>query len=82
MIASDIRAAEYRAKAQQALAIAESSGLIQVRRRQEAAADVWTGLATSEDRRSAYAREVAARAPARASRTLGLVSPAVLACKP
>ena len=78
MIASDIRAAEYRAKARQALATAGSSGLIQVRRRQEAAADVWMGLADFEDRRSAYARETGAGTPARARRALGLVSPTVL----
>ncbi len=77
MIASDIRAAEYRAKARQALATAGSSGLIQVRRRQEAAADVWMGLADFEDRRSAYARDMGAGPPARARPAFGLVSPTV-----
>lgn len=64
MLASDIRGAEYRAKAQQALALAESSALLQVRRRHEAAASVWFELAAFEDRRSAHARALAARSGA------------------
>ena len=65
MLHSDIRAAGYRAKAQEALAIADASALLQVRLRLEAAASAWLGLAAFEDRRSAYARDEAARAPAR-----------------
>lgn len=62
MIGSDIRSADYRAKARHALAIADTCNLLQVRRRHEAAASVWLELAAFEDRRSAYARQVAARA--------------------
>jgi len=72
MLGSDIRRADYRAKAQQALAMADSSALLQVRRRHEAAASVWLGLAAFEDRRSAYAREMTARAPVRVERTAAL----------
>jgi hypothetical protein len=68
MLASDIRGADYRAKAQQALAHADSSTLLQVRRRHQAAASVWFGLAAFEDRRSAYARDMMANAPVRAAR--------------
>lgn len=65
MLASDIRGADYRAKAQQALAHADSSTLLQVRRRHQAAASVWLELAAFEDRRSAHAREMMANAPVR-----------------
>lgn len=53
---SDIRGADYRIKAQEALDAAEGSGLAQVRERHEAAAAVWNNLAEFEDRRSASAR--------------------------
>lgn len=53
---SDIRGADYRVKAQDALDAAEGSGLAQVRERHEAAAAVWSNLAEFEDRRSASAR--------------------------
>ena len=65
MLASDIRAADYRAKAQQALAHADASTLPQVRRRRQAAASVWFELAAFEDRRSAHARDMMANAPVR-----------------
>lgn len=67
MLASDIRGADYRAKAQQALAHPDSSTLLQVRRRQQAAASVWFELAAFEDRRSAHARDMMANAPVRAA---------------
>jgi hypothetical protein len=66
MLDSDIRGADYRAKAQLALANADSSVLLQVRHRHQAAASVWLELAAFEDRRSVYAREKMASAPARA----------------
>lgn len=59
MLASDIRAEGYRSRARQALEAAASSPLLQVRDRQRAAASVWLELAAFEDRRSAYARELA-----------------------
>ena len=65
MLASDVRGSDYRAKAQQALAHADSSTLLQVRRRHQAAASVWLELAAFEDRRSAHAREMMANAPVR-----------------
>jgi len=65
MLASDVRGAEYRVKAQQALAHADSSTLLQVRRRHEAAASVWFALAAFEDRRSTHAREMIANASVR-----------------
>lgn len=65
MLASDIRGADYRAKAQQALAHADSSTLLQVRRGHQAAASVWFELAAFEDRCSAHARELMASAPVR-----------------
>lgn len=68
MLGSDIRGADYRAKAQLALANADSSTLQQVRRKHEAAASVWLELAAFEERRSAHAREMTARAPARLGR--------------
>lgn len=68
MLGSDVRGADYRAKAQQALANADASTLLQVRLRQEAAASVWFELAAFEDRRSAYARQMRAHAPVRAAR--------------
>lgn len=61
MYKSDIRAAEYRSRAHEALALGEASILLQVRRRHEAAALVWQDLAAFEDRRSAHARDTAAR---------------------
>lgn len=67
MLASDIRRADYLAKAQQALANADSSPLLQVRRRHQAAAAVWLELAAFEDRRSAHARDMMANAPVRAA---------------
>lgn len=53
---SDIRGADYREKAQQALDAAETTPLDQVKRRHEAAASVWSDLADFEDRRSESAR--------------------------
>ncbi|WP_395671222.1 hypothetical protein [Phenylobacterium sp.] len=72
MLASDIRGADYRAKAQQALAHADASTLLEVRRRHQAAASAWFELATFEDRRSAHARERMANAPVRAVPAVGL----------
>jgi hypothetical protein len=62
MLASDIRGADYRAKAQQSLAHADSSTLLEVRRKHQAAASAWFELAAFEDRRSAHAREMMANA--------------------
>jgi hypothetical protein len=59
VLRSDLRAADYRLKAEQALAAADGSCLDQVRRRHEAAAAVWNDLAQFEDRRSATVRAVA-----------------------
>lgn len=72
MLDSDIRAAEYRVKAQLASANAQASALPQVRVRHEAAASVWLQLAAYEDRRSAHAREMAERVPARWREAPGL----------
>jgi hypothetical protein len=66
---SDIRGADYRLKAQEALDAAARSGLAQVRLRHEAAAGVWQDLAAFEDRRSASA---VAKADAAARLALGL----------
>jgi hypothetical protein len=54
MSGSEIRAAEYRAKAEDALARAQASPLQQVRERLEAAASTWEGLARSEDVRTMH----------------------------
>lgn len=61
MLKSDIRGAEYRVNAQRALDAAEGTGLDQVKRRHEAAAEVWNDLADFEDRRSESARTLATR---------------------
>jgi hypothetical protein len=61
VLKSDIRGAEYRVKAQQALDAAEGAGLAQVRVRHETAAAVWQGLADFEDRRSESARTAEAK---------------------
>lgn len=57
MLSSEIRAADYRAKAREARVIADCSALLQVRRRHEAAEGVWLNLAALEDRRGAAARQ-------------------------
>ena len=56
VLKSDLRCAEYRLKAEAALAAATGAGLAQVRLRHEAAAAVWRDLADLEDRRSAAFR--------------------------
>lgn len=54
MLKSDIRGADYRAKALLAQEAARSSPLVQVQRKHEAAAAVWLDLAAFEDRRGAH----------------------------
>lgn len=53
---SDIRSADYRAKATMAQEAADRATLTEVRRRHEAAALVWGELADREDRSSATMR--------------------------
>jgi hypothetical protein len=57
MSASEIRGADYRANAQQALALANSTSLPQVRLRHEEAASRWLDLASFEDQRAAHERQ-------------------------
>jgi hypothetical protein len=56
MTASEVRGADYRANAQQALALANSTSLPQVRLRHEEAASRWLDLASFEDQRAAHQR--------------------------
>jgi len=60
MLKSDIRGADYRAKAELAMDAARSSPLVQVQRKHEAAAAVWLDLAAFEDRRGAHAAHIIA----------------------
>lgn len=46
-----LKAAEYRSRAQDAVAAAESCGLVSVRLNHERAAAVWTSLAEAAERR-------------------------------
>jgi hypothetical protein len=66
MLQSEARGAEYHAKAEEASALAETSLLMQVRLKHEAAAAAWLGLAEFEDRRSSHAQKVAERTKAAA----------------
>jgi hypothetical protein len=57
--ASEARSANYRARAEQPLAVADPSCLAQVRLRHEVAASCWLELAAFEDRRTALGRQLA-----------------------
>lgn len=61
ILKSEIRSADYRLKAEQARVAADGAALDQVRRRHEAAAEVWSDLAAFEERRSAGARDAVER---------------------
>lgn len=62
MLKSDILAAEYRGRAEQAFAAAEGSSLPQVRLKHQSAASVWLDLAVFQDQRTvAHTQAVAAR---------------------
>jgi hypothetical protein len=52
MLRSEIRAAEYRAKALEASTLAQASVLRRVRDRHRLAAAAWTDLASAEDQRT------------------------------
>lgn len=71
ILRSEIRAADYRARARAASALAGASVLQQVRERHQVAAATWKALAKSEERRVAGLRRRFGRAtlaqPARAS---------------
>ena len=66
MLKSDILAADFRDRAQQATATAQATPLPQVRLRHEAAAVVWLGLAAAQDQRTAHANQIAAPVRVRA----------------
>ena len=55
MLKREIRAADYRDKAQNASLLAEASVLAHVREKHERAAAVWSGLAEMEERPSVRA---------------------------
>lgn len=75
MLKSDTLAAEYRDRAQSALAMAESCPLPQVRLKLETAASVWLDLAVAQDQRTAHAKKIAARLLAE-TRLVGVASDA------
>ena len=60
----DLRAAEYRARAEAASAAARASSLDRQREQQELAAARWTDLAVAEERRAAERRAIEARVEA------------------
>jgi hypothetical protein len=64
LLKSEVRAAEYRARAHDAELKAEASGLALVRQKHELAASVWRAFAANEDQRSANAHRLAASAAA------------------
>ncbi|HEY9218861.1 MAG TPA: hypothetical protein VIO94_12470 [Phenylobacterium sp.] len=68
MLQSEVRAAEYRAKAELARAAAQASTMVQVRHRHEVAESVWRELAGSEDRRTEHAHKAARQVAVTAAR--------------
>jgi hypothetical protein len=75
MLKSEILAAEYRGRAQQALTAAEASPLQQVRLKHQSAASVWQGLAELQDRCAAHTQATAARLAAPAPLTRAAPAP-------
>jgi hypothetical protein len=59
----ELRALEYRARAREALALAESASLEQVREQRRRAAAIWTEMADAEEARARSFLDCAVSAP-------------------